>query len=211
MCFDRIVTRTFDGGAAEYGILDGNDTVVFIKTEAGCSPLGEDKYFKLAKRLHDIRGATVVCAANLCAGAFQKADADILREIVAAKDGKAELFFIGVCEGALDGLYHATQRFTFERILLVNLPLLLEIQRTKAALLRIPSEIRFVFGEKEPAVKRVPELKHAIDCLRYAPEELCPPKAVKIEVIKGADNRFTGMLDDFLALGERIFEGIALM
>ena len=199
MCFDRIITRSFAGGTAEYGILDGDDTVVFIKPEAGYSPFGGDKYFHLAKRLHEIRGATVICAANLCADAFRRADADVLQKIIAAKAGKARLFFIGVCEGALDGLHHATQQFTFERLLLIGVPLLLEIQRTKAALLRIPSEIRFVFEEKDPAVKKIPELEHAIDFLRYAPEELSPPRAVKIEVIKELEDRFVGMLDDFVA------------
>ena len=49
----------------EYGILFGNEKIVFIKVGAGGNIRGyQDKYLRMAHRIHDKIGSTVICASN---------------------------------------------------------------------------------------------------------------------------------------------------
>ena len=60
-----IDTKYVDGEKVEYKIIFGNNNIVFIKAGAGGNVRGyKNKYFQMAKRIHDHIGATVICASN---------------------------------------------------------------------------------------------------------------------------------------------------
>lgn len=184
MRFDTVETRHLKDSSVEYGVIYGNQTIVFIKTEAGGSC---DKYLQMAKTLHGTVGATVVCASNPTPDSFEMRDAEFLRETVAEKEGETTLYFIGVLDGALQGLLTATRHFDFKRLLLINTPLVCHLQRVKAAILRVAADACFVYGKTEASQSDLPHLRDAIRFLQYATAEITPPKTVTLDFLSDAE------------------------
>ena len=58
--YGKILSSAVGGEKIQYGILFGNEKIVFIKAGAGGNIRGyQDKYLKMAHRVHDNLGATV--------------------------------------------------------------------------------------------------------------------------------------------------------
>lgn len=76
MDFDKTIKQEFTNNIElEYGIIHGNENIVFIKAGAGGSFYGyEDKYLKMARLLNSINGCTVVCASNNDKTSFERYD-----------------------------------------------------------------------------------------------------------------------------------------
>ena len=63
--YDKRYSKTVAGEKIHYGIVYGNEKIVFIKRGAGDDIRGyQDKYPKMAHRIHQRLGATVICASN---------------------------------------------------------------------------------------------------------------------------------------------------
>ena len=63
--YDKQINKTVCGEKLRYGILYGNEKIVFIKVGAGGSIRGyQDKYLQMAQRVHERMCATVICASN---------------------------------------------------------------------------------------------------------------------------------------------------
>ena len=196
MKFDFTHTLTQpDGRKLAYGRINGNSRIVIIKAGAGGTCRGDgDKYIRMAKMLHDHSGCTVICFSNFSNDSFERADMDVIRELVSKMAGEARLYYIGVSNGATQGLLDATRYFAFVRILLINMPLMINFHKIKAALGRVNSDIRFVYGEKDPSYSYVPFLTNV------AQKDTCTAH-VEIVTVSQADHNFEGMLDTFLDLG----------
>lgn len=196
MKFDQ--TRTVvqpDGLRVEYGIINGNNQVVIIKAGAGGSYMGhEDKYLKMAAMLHETSGCSVICLSNYEMDSFERGDLAVIRDFLAGKDGEIELSFIGNSNGATQGLLTASMFFEFRRMVLINMPLMLNFHKIKEALTRVKSEIRFVYGAKDPSYGYIPYLQNACE------QETCVACA-DVETVHGANHNFEGMLEIFLDLG----------
>ncbi len=199
MNFDSIKTLLLpDGGTVKYGIINGNETIVFIKAGAGGSYLGhENKYLCIAHMLHKKNGCTVICASNPTKDSFEKADAEVIRETISAAEGKAKLYYIGASNGAVQGLTAAAKLFDFKRLLLINMPLMINFHKTKAALAAVKADVIFVYGEKDPSHPYVPFLQNAIERTAIG--------RASIDTVQGADHNFTDMTDSFIALGRKLF------
>ena len=104
------------------------------------------------------------------------------------------MYYVGVSNGATQGLIDATRHFDFARILLFNMPLMINFHKTTAALRRVNSDVRFVYGEKDPSCSYVPFLAH------IAGKDTCTAR-VEIVTVPQADHNFAGMIDTFLDLG----------
>ena len=199
MAFDltNTVVRP-DGLKAEYGLIRGNNRgchrVVIIKAGAGGSYIGyEEKYLKIARRLRDTHGCTVLCLSNYASDSFERGDVAVIRELLAGLDGEIQLYYVGNSNGSTQGLLSATQYFHFRRMVLVNMPLMLNFHKIKEALTRADTEIRFVYGEKDPSISYIPFLKNA------GQKEGNLARA-EIVTVKGADHNFAGMTDAFMEL-----------
>ena len=168
----------------EYGILNGNERIVFIKAGAGGSYRGyEDKYLKMALALGGRDGSTVICASNPSDDLSLKYDEQILREVMAGKGAPTAPKFIGISRGAYLGIIHLSERVQFDSLLLINMPLMLNYQKMTARL--AGKNATFVYGSLDPSVPYLPFLKRHCD---------------KIVTVDGADHNFHGMLDEFVAL-----------
>lgn len=197
MAFD--LTNTIvrpDGLKAEYGLIRGNNRgchrVVIIKGGAGGSYIGyEEKYLKIARRLRDTYGCTVLCLSNHASDSFERGDVAVIRELIAEMGGEVELYYIGNSNGSTQGLLTATKCFVFRRMVLVNMPLMLNFHKLKAALTRADTEIRFVYGEEDPSISYVP-------FLRNASSKEGNLARVEIVTVDGADHNFAGMTDVFI-------------
>lgn len=200
MDFDSVNTVTRpDGSRVEYGMIHGNSNVVIIKAGAGGSYLGhEDKYYRLAERLHQDHGCTVLSFSNFSNTSFEDVDVDVIKDLVSQMKGGVTLYYVGVSNGATQGLLNATRHFDFSRILLFNMPLMINFHKIKAALNRVRSEIRFVYGEKDPSCSYVPFLVHA------SQKETCTAR-VEVITVPHADHNFAGMSDTFLDLAVDLF------
>ena len=64
--FDVEINKKFsDNIIINYGIVNGNNTIVFIKAGQDGSLYGyQDKYIKMAKRLNQKYGCSVICSSN---------------------------------------------------------------------------------------------------------------------------------------------------
>ena len=115
----------------------------------------------------------------------------VLRELIAEMGGEVELYYIGNSNGSTQGLLTATKYFAFRRMVLVNMPLMLNFHKIKAALTRTDTEIRFVYGEGDPSISYVPFLRNASS----KEENLA---RAEIVTVGGADHNFAGMTDVFI-------------
>ena len=181
-----------DGLRIEYGLIHGNDRIVVIKAGAGGNYIGsEEKYLKMARLFHDTYGCTVLCLSNHANDSFERGDAAVIWELIADMGGEVELYYIGNSNGSTQGLLTATKYFAFQRMVLVNMPLMLNFHRIKEALTRADTEIRFVYGEKDPSISYVPFLRNA---------SLKEGNLARTEIVTvdGADHNFAGMTDVFI-------------
>ena len=193
MIFDTEKTAVIeDGLKIGYGLIHGNDRIVIIKAGAGGNCIGaEEKYLKMARLLHDTYDCTVLCLSNYANDSFVRGDVAVIRELIAEMGGEVELYYIGNSNGSTQGLLTATKYFAFRRMVLVNMPLMLNFHKIKEALTRADTEIRFVYGEGDPSISYVPFLRNA-----SAKEGSLA--RTEIVTVGGADHNFAGMTDVFI-------------
>ena len=107
LSYDKTINKTLSGEKLRYGLLYGNEKIVFIKVGAGGNIRGyQDKYLKMAHRVHERLGATVICASNpYIEHGHEDADQAMI-ETVAAEAGFAsyEVYFVGTSDGGYHNL-----------------------------------------------------------------------------------------------------------
>ena len=193
--FDRTVCETLsDGAEPEYGIVEGDASIVLIKSGRGGDARGEDgKYVKMARRLSQASGCTVICSPNPtdCTVTYPT-DRRVI-ETYAAQKGFSDfsLSLIGSSNGAYQNLFLAEQMPKTQALLCINMPLMVNYHRT-VSLLDGMRQIKkvFVYGTRDPSCPYVRFLEH-----RRLP-------ACEILLIEDADHCFTGQLDQFVALAD---------
>lgn len=187
MPYDTVFTC--DG--IEYGLLRGGPATVFIKPGLGSDPRGfGDKYPRMACRLRDGGGCTVMVASNPHDGkSHAEADARALSLCLEEQGIKTpELCFFGNSNGCIKGLELASRGVSFRRMVLVNMPLMINFHRTKGYLAAIPhTSILAVYGALDPSISYVPFLEGKFP-------------HVGVRTVPEADHNFKGMTEDFISL-----------
>lgn len=187
MDFDKTVSHTVDGYELKYGVFYGNQNIVFIKCGAGGTISDHNgKYVKMAYRLNQSLGATVICSAYPYPSDdfLLQYDERIIDKFIDKFDS-CSLSFIGVSRGAYVGLTYFSKKFNFSKMLLINMPLMINFHKSIDAL--PDKEILFVYGEQDPSFTYIPYLK-----LHHN----------NVTIIKGANHTFDGMLEEFVALAD---------
>ena len=196
--FDRTLQSRFSGEiVTDYGIMDGNSTILLVKAGNGGSHRGyEDKYLRLADHINRAHGWSVLCASNpqngdkTLEGAMQ-----IVREYAAGRGfEKFQVYYMGFSDGALIGARCGADHPEIRRMVLVNGPLMMNWHRTKAGILRFFGEsATFVYGSLDPSY-RYAELIRVL--------EKKNPR-IHLEIADGQDHYFSKNGFDLAELAER--------
>ena len=182
----------------EYGIITGNELIVFIKVGLGGSYSGyEDKYLKMSSLLNEKYGCSVIVASNPNDG---KGHVDCDKQIIEKylsdhRLDSHEIFFFGHSNGGVKGLELSNAGIVFKKMVLVNMPLMINFHRTKRYILAAPNtEIVAIYAEHDPSTPYIPFIDGKYENL----------KVVRFPL---ADHNFDGLTDEFIALSEYLFSG----
>ena len=188
MKFDKIINKALDEESVDYWFIFGNNKIVFIKAGAGGEIPGyQDKYLRMAHRVHERLGATVICASNYekCLKMDKKA-IEWCARYLKLKD--IELYFVGVSDGA-DQCITLSRNAPTKKLLCINPSFVPGHDPSDRLIIRSKVEKIFVYGTKDvEGQELVPKLME-----REIPN-------FEIKWIEGSDHEFTGMLDEFILL-----------
>ena len=183
------------GEKFNYHFVFGNEKIVFIKAGAGGSERGyEDKYIKMAERIHERIGATVITASNPIDPICEPPDAEEIRWVVKELGlASFELYLVGVSDGAYLNLDLASHFHETVKWIGINTSYT-EISDLKERLNALSSVSKLmIFGTKDDDFDEVVPKLSEMNCDDFV-----------MEFIDGADHNFTGMLDEFVALADLI-------
>jgi hypothetical protein len=192
--FDETYKVSYEGTDVEYGCILGSSQIVYIKAGMGGSYLGyEDKYLKIAHRLNDKYCCSVICVSNPVPLPVV-VDQMILGEFIKKHDiHNHEMFFFGHSNGCVKGLELGASGIAFSKMVLVNMPLMLNFHKTVQWINKMPgSNIVTVYGETDPSYRYIPFLE-----TKNLPN-------VEIVKVDGADHNFKGMMEQFIELSEMV-------
>lgn len=192
LSYDKTTSKTIAGEKIHYGIVYGNEKIVFIKTgfEGGIEGY-ENKYLQMAHRAHERLGATVICASNpdVDYDAQMVADKAMISK-AAAECGFAEyeVYFVGTSDGGYQNLLLARQVPQARKLLGINASLI-DADDLVAQLQKLPHVKKIlVYGTEDADFACVPILQ-AMTC-----------ENLEIITVEGADHEFKGMVNEFIAL-----------
>ena len=192
LSYDKTSSKTVFGEKISYGIIYGNDKIVFIKVGADGSIRGyQDKYLKMAHRVHDRLGTTVICASNpYIKHGHLEADQTMISK-VAADCGfdDFEVYFVGTSDGGYQNLLLAKEIPQTVKILGIN-PSLSSVQDFVEKVQALPHVQKImVYGTRDDAYNECVPVLQALEC-----------ENLEIITVEGADHEFTDMVDEFIAL-----------
>ena len=195
MKFDY-VSKTDSG--IEFGVVRGNAKTVFIKAGLGGNFSGyEDKYLMMARRLNERYGCGVIAVSNPQDGCTHTEwDRAILEKYISDNSiTSPELYFFGNSNGCIKGLDLAFSGVRFGKMLLVNMPLMINMQKIKRYISSLSdTDISLVYGTRDASYPYILFLRGKFANL-------------KILTVSGADHNFGGMCEEFVGLCELLFNG----
>lgn len=197
--FDRTITVTQKDKEIEYGLIDGNNIIVFIKAGMEGSCYGyENKYVRIGRLLNEKHGCSIISSSNPLG---YKTDFDAEMALVRdyAKSHNFEdfqVYFLGHSNGAALGMINAYRFTEIKKLVCINAPLMINPHLLIKGIKDFFGEkMNLVYGSKDPSfdmVKLYSELEsEKIDFVR----------------VKNADHNFTGNLDLFIELPGLLFFG----
>ena len=180
-----------------YGFVRGGEKIAFIKAGLGGNHFGcEDRYLKMACRLRDKYGFSVIVASNPNDGrGHAQYDRAIIEEYAADCGISSPRFlFFGHSNGCVKGLELSASGLSFEKMVLVNMPLMVNFHRIKRYISAIPStNITLVFGELDPSYSYLPFIRD-----RY--------ENARVLTVDEADHNFKGFTDGFILISDALAE-----
>lgn len=176
----------------EYKIAYGNKKIVFIKSGAGGNASGyKNKYIRMAQRIHDCLGATVICSSNPDMP-HEKSDEAAIRRIVSEKSfSDFEVYFIGTSDGAYQNLLLA-KRFP-ETVKLVGINTsFIDISDFEERLRALPDVHKvLIYGTEDDDFDEIAPMLSEMTCDK-----------LELKFVDGADHSFTGMPEELIALAD---------
>ena len=196
--FDKEIHSKFEDVAIiDYGIVEGNNIIVFIKAGQNGSLYGyQNKYIKMAKRLNQKYGCSVICSSNPFDGNNPLDNAMKIIEDYAKKFDDYKIYYLGYSNGALIGAWFGIKYPKIKRMVLVNGPLMYNLYKTKEGALSFKGEsINFIYGEYDQSIEYVELLKSIEN------------DKIKVFIEEGQDHHFSKSEEDFQKIPEKyLFE-----
>lgn len=192
MEYDRVIEQEIDEFTLKYGIIDGNETIFYIKVGQNGSIIGEkDKYIKIAKDINENYGFTVIVASNPYNLSNPLAnDMYVISEYKRKRNLEGDdIYFMGYSNGALVGSLYGSKYKNIKRMLLINPPIQ---EDAFDGLKEFNGEfVTFIYGDLDYSY---PYLIHLFPYLN---------EKIGLELIEDADHHFKGMDDVFSSLPEK--------
>ena len=196
--FDKEIHSKFEDIAIiDYGIVEGNNIIVFIKAGQNGSLYGyQNKYVKMAKRLNKKYGCSVICSSNPFDGNNPLDNAMEVIEDYAKRFDDFKIYYLGYSNGALIGVWFGIKYPKIKRMALVNGPLMYNLYKTKEGALSFKGEsINFIYGEYDQSIGYVELLKSIEN------------DKIKVFIEEGQDHHFSKSEEDFQKIPEKyLFE-----
>jgi hypothetical protein len=193
LSYDKVTSRPVRTEEINYGIIYGNEKIIFIEVGADGSIRGyQDKYLKMVHRVRKRLGATAICASNPCDVEYEDqlvADQTMISKVaVDCGVSDYEVYFAGTSDGGYHNLL-LTQRVPQSVKLLGINASLVDEDGFVEKLEKIPNVKKLlVYGTEDDDYDFVPKLQ-ALEC-----------KNLEIITVEGADHEFTDMVNEFIAL-----------
>lgn len=196
MNFDKEINSIFkENIVINYGIINGNSKIVFIKTGQDGSIYGyENKYLRIARNLNSKYGYTVICSSNPFDGSNPlEHDFEVIEKYSVEKSFENyDIYYIGHSNGARIGMTWGYQYPKIKKMLLINSPIFINWHKLKEGLKNSSNqEIYLIYGEYDQSIKYTELLEPLLN------------ENIKLEIINGADHNFTNMLEEFIELSEK--------
>lgn len=189
--YDKVVRKKIEVETINYGIISGNEKIVFIKVGADGNIKGyKNKYLKMAHRVHEKTGATVICASNpYIENGHVAADKEMILKVVNEMNfSEYTVSFFGTSDGAYHNLSLAQEISGVIKILCVN-PSSVNLDDLEKKLLKLSSVNKIlVYGSKDDEYSSLLHLKE-LNC-----------ENLELMTIDGADHEFKGMSEEYITL-----------
>lgn len=195
--FDKEIHSNFNDEIIDYGIVEGNNIIVFIKAGQDGSLYGyQNKYIKMARRLNKKYGCSVICSSNPFDGNNPLDNAMEIIEDYAKIFGNYKIYYLGYSNGALIGAWFGVKYPKIKRMALVNGPLMYNFHKTKEGALSFNGDmISFIYGEYDQSIGYIDLLKNMEN------------DKIKVFVEKGQDHHFSKNEESFQEIPEKyLFE-----
>lgn len=195
--FDKEIHSNFNDEIIDYGIVEGNNIIVFIKAGQDGSLYGyQNKYIKMARRLNKKYGCSVICSSNPFNGNNPLDNAMKIIEDYAKIFDNYKIYYLGYSNGALIGAWFGVKYPKIKRMALVNGPLMYNFHKTKEGALSFNGDmISFIYGEYDQSIGYIDLLKNMEN------------DKIKVFVEKGQDHHFSKSEESFQEIPEKyLFE-----
>ena len=197
--FDKTVALIQNGKEIEYGIIDGNNTIVYIKAGMEGSCYGyENKYVRIGRLLNEKHGCSIISSSNpLGLHTDFTAEMDFVRNYTKQQNMENfQVYFVGHSNGAALGIINAWEFSEIKKLVCINAPLMMNPHLLIQGIKEFSGEkMNLVYGSKDPSfdmVKLYSELES---------------EKINFVRVKNADHNFTGNLDFFIELPGLLFFG----
>lgn len=197
--FDESIVTVQGDSEINYGVMHGDNTIVFIKSGMKGNHFGYDnKYLRIAKILNKRHGCTVITASNPN-GYYDDFESEMNFIKTYAQNHNLEnyqIYYMGHSNGACLGMINAYKYPEIKKLICINGPLMIDPNKLIPGIKGFAEEKMYlVYGSKDPSfnmLKLYSELES---------------DKVEIVNIKGANHNFSNCLDLFIALPGFLFFG----
>lgn len=197
--YDEINIVNQGGTDITYGIIHGNNTIVFIKTGMKGSIYGyQNKYLKISKELNNNHNCTVIVSSNPNGlyDDFENEMKSLKAYAYYHKWSDYQIYYMGHSIGATLGIVNAHKYPEIKKLLCINAPLNINSHLLTDEIQKFSGEkITMIYGSKDP------------DCNMIKLFSKLKSDNTDFTIIQGVDHNFTGYLKLFMALPGFFFFG----
>lgn len=182
--YSLLFAREFCGSIIQYGIIKGNNKILFIKPGQDGSLVGyKDKYYNLAKYINKKYGMTVISSNNPYIKPYNPLD-DAMQVINAyVKEmnyDEYEVYYLGNSCGGMLGARYSYLYSCIKNALLINPPLMINFHKMKDGVEEFDGKkLVFIYGSKDPSMNLIGLL------------DVIENKKVAYDIIEGEDHNFS--------------------
>ena len=177
----------------------GNEKLMLIMVGSDGMLRGyNDKYIRIAEKIHDTYGATIIASENPRRPDGYPASynfdvmTDFAERYMQERYAAYEILFMGVSLGGSYGLMYAHRHEHIRRVLAVNAPFMINTHKLLEGIRSFNGEsISLIYGDKDPSYK-------LMTFFRQLKSPMC-----EVVAVIGADHNFANMENAFITLPEK--------